>query len=118
MDFVQFSYNIDNLVAEEALLPVSQERGIATMINRPFQRGSLFARAKGQPLPEIAADLGCDSWGQFFLKFIAGHPAVTNIIPATSKVHHMEDNMGANLGALPDEQQRAEMLRAFRALPA
>ena len=118
LDFVQFSYNIDNLVAEEALLPVSQERGIATMINRPFQRGSLFARAKDQPLPEIAADLGCNSWGQFFLKFIAGHPAVTNIIPATSKVHHMEDNMGANFGALPDEQQRAEMLRAFRALPA
>mgnify|MGYP001813474961 CR=1 FL=1 len=118
LDFVQFSYNIDNLVAEEALLPLSRERGIATMINRPFQRGSLFARAKGQPLPEIAADLGCVSWGQFFLKFIAGHPAVTNIIPATSKVHHMEDNMGANVGALPDEQQRAEMLRAFRALPA
>ncbi len=118
LDFVQFTYNIGNRVAEEALLPLAQDRGIATMINRPFQRGSLFSRSSGQPLPAVAEDLGCESWGQFFLKFIVGHPAVTNIIPATSKVHHMVDNMGANHGAVPDADQRAEMLRAFEALPA
>lgn len=118
LDFVQFTYNIDNRTAEEALLPLAADRGIATMINRPFQRGSLFKRSSGAELPEVAADLGCNSWGQFYLKFILGHPAVTCLIPATSKTHHMEDNMGANVGPVPDAEQRAEMLRVFRALPA
>ncbi len=118
LDFVQFSYNMYNREAEQELLPTAQARGIATMINRPFERGQMFGRVGKQPLPAIAADLGCSSWGQFFLKFIAGHPAVTCIIPATSKPHHMLDNMGANTGPLPDEKQRAEMLRAFEALTA
>lgn len=116
LDFVQLTYNIDNRTAESALLPLAEDRGIATMINRPFQRGSLFKRSSGQPLPDIASDLGCASWGQFYLKFILGHPAVTSIIPATSKTHHMKDNMGANFGPVPDSNQRAEMLRAFNAL--
>ncbi|TGD71946.1 aldo/keto reductase [Mangrovimicrobium sediminis] len=116
LDFVQFTYNIGNREAEVALLPTALERGIATMINRPYARGDLFGAVKGQPLPALAAELGCASWGQFFLKFIAGHPAVTCIIPATSKPHHMLDNMGANTGALPDETQRAEMLRKFESL--
>ena len=116
IDFVQFSYNIMDRVAEEELLPVAQERGIATMINRPYQRGSLFARTRGKDLPEMAADIDVSSWGQFFLKFILAHPGVTNIIPATSKVHHMEDNMKANFGRVPDEQQREEMLRVFAGL--
>lgn len=118
LDFVQLTYNIDNRTAESALLPLAQDRGIATMINRPFQRGSLFKRSGNQPLPDVASDLGCASWGQFYLKFILGHPAVTCIIPATSKTHHMEDNMGANFGPVPDSNQRAEMLRAFNALAA
>lgn len=116
LDFVQFTYNIDNRVAEEALLPTAADRGIATMINRPFQRGALFKRSRDSQLPGVARDLGCTSWGQFYLKFILAHPAVTNIIPATSKVHHMEDNMGANRGPVPDADQRREMLRAFAAL--
>ncbi len=116
IDFVQFSYNIMDRVAEEELLPVAQERGIATMINRPYQRGSLFARTRGKDLPEMAADIDVSSWGQFFLKFILAHPGVTNIIPATSKVHHMEDNMKANFGRVPDEKQREEMLRVFAGL--
>lgn len=118
LDFVQFTYNIGNLTAEDELLPLAADRGIATMINRPYQRGSLFQRTSGHALPEVATDLGCKSWGQFFLKYIIGHPAVTSLIPATSKPHHMEDNMAANVGAVPDADQRAEMLRAFRALPA
>lgn len=116
LDFVQFSYNIEDRTAEQALLPLAQERGIATMINRPYQRGSLFAKAAGKELPPVAQELGCSSWGQFFLKWILGHPAVTNLIPATSKVHHMRDNMQANFGPLPDASQRADMLRAFAAL--
>ncbi len=116
LDFVQFSYNIDNRVAEKALLPVAQDRGIATMINRPYQRGSLFAKAHNRELPAIARDLGCTSWGQFFLKFILAHPAVTCIIPASSKAKHMRDNMGANFGAVPDAAARDEMLRYFQTL--
>jgi diketogulonate reductase-like aldo/keto reductase len=116
LDFVQFSYNMEDRVAEQALLPLAQERGIATMINRPFQRGSLFAKTRDQALPAVAAELGCSSWGQFFLKWILGHEAVTSLIPATSKVHHMQDNMQANFGPLPDSRQRAEMMRAFTAL--
>ncbi|QIB65372.1 aldo/keto reductase [Kineobactrum salinum] len=116
LDFVQFSYNIDNRGAEKELLPLARERGIATMINRPYQRGSLFGKSRDKPLPDVATDLGCGSWGQFYLKWILGHPAVTCVIPATSKPHHMRDNMQANFGPLPDPAQRAEMLRVFAAL--
>lgn len=116
IDFVQFSYNIVDRVAEERLLPVAQERGIATMINRPYQRGSLFAKTRDRDLPEVAGDIDVTSWGQFFLKFILSHPGVTSIIPATSKTHHMEDNMKANFGRVPDAAQREEMLRVFASL--
>ncbi len=116
LDFVQFSYNIENRLAEERLLPIAAERGIATIINRPFQRGALFSRSKGKPLPPLAQELACESWGQFYLKWIIGHPAVTVLIPATSKPKHMKDNMGANVGQVPDVAQRAEMLKIFKAL--
>ena len=116
LDFVQFSYNIEDRVAEERLLPTAQDRGIATMINRPFQRGSLFSRTRNQDLPALAAELGCSSWAQYFLKFILGHPGVTCIIPATSKVSHMKENMQANFGPVPDTAQHADMLRLFAAL--
>ncbi|MEM1113535.1 MAG: aldo/keto reductase [Pseudomonadota bacterium] len=116
LDFVQFSYNIEDRVAEERLLPLSAERGIATMINRPYQRGSLFGRSRGKPLPDVAGDIDCESWAQFYLKWIMGHPAATCVIPATSKVHHMQDNMQANFGRLPDTAQREEMSRVFTAL--
>ena len=116
LDFVQFSYNIEDRAAERELLPVAAERGIATMINRPYQRGALFTRSRGKELPALAAELDCSSWGQFYLKYILGHPAVTCIIPATASVHHMVDNMRANFGRLPDARQRAEMLRLFEHL--
>ena len=116
LDFVQFSYNIEERAAERELLPVAAERGIATMINRPYQRGALFTRSRGKELPALAAELDCSSWGQFYLKYILGHPAVTCIIPATASVHHMVDNMRANFGRLPDARQRAEMLRLFEQL--
>ena len=116
LDFVQFSYNIEDRAAEKELLPLARDRGIATMINRPYQRGSLFGESRGHELPSIAADLDCSSWGQFYLKFILGHPAVTCIIPATAKRHHMEDNMLANIGRVPDAKQRSEMIRIFESL--
>lgn len=116
LDFVQFSYNISDRTAEKALLPLAADRGIATMINRPYQRGDLFTKSSGRELPDLAAELDCSSWGQFYLKFILSHPAVTCIIPATSKAHHMADNMQANFGRIPDATQREEMLRIFGSL--
>lgn len=116
LDFVQFSYNIEDRMAEKELLPLAADRGIATMINRPYQRGSLFSKASGHDLPVLASELGCSSWGQFFLKFILSHPAVTCIIPATAKLSHMKDNMQANFGAVPDTAQRKEMLNIFASL--
>jgi|AntAceMinimDraft_11_1070367.scaffolds.fasta_scaffold00807_3 diketogulonate reductase-like aldo/keto reductase len=116
LDFVQFSYNIEDREAEEALLPLAQDKGIATMINRPYQRGALFGKSHDHALPAMAAELDCSSWAQFFLKFILGHPAVTCIIPATAVPAHMADNMLANFGRVPDPAQRAEMLRIFESL--
>lgn len=116
IDFIQFSYSIANRKAEQRILPLAAERGIATMINRPFQRGDLFRSVKGQELPAWAAEFDCNSWGQFFLKFVVSHPAVTCTIPATSKVHHMRDNMGAGLGRMPNPQQRQKMFDYFESL--
>lgn len=110
LDFVQFSYNIEDRAAEQRLLPLAKEKGIATLINRPYQRGSLFGKVKGKALPEWAGEFDCASWGQFFLKFIGSHPAVTCIIPATSKPKHMLDNMAAGHGRLPDETMRQRMI--------
>ena len=118
LDFVQFSYSIGAREAESELLPLAADRGIATMINRPFERGALFSHSRGKPLPELAKELDCESWGQFYLKFVLGHPAVTCVIPATSKAKHMADNMAANFGRLPNPAQRAEMLRVFNTLQA
>lgn len=116
LDFVQFSYNIEDREAEKILLPLAQERGIATMINRPYQLGALFGKSRNHALPELAGELDCSSWAQFYLKFILGHPAVTCIIPATAKAEHMADNMKANFGRVPDSVQREEMLRIFESI--
>ena len=116
LDFVQFTYNIGNRTVEDSLLPLAADRGIATLINRPFQRGTLFRKVKGKALPEWTAEFDCQSWGQFFLKFVVSHPAVTCVIPATSKVHHMQDNMAANFGRLPSASVRKRMLRYFERL--
>jgi len=115
-DFVQLSYNIDNRVVEERLLPMAKDRGIAVIVNRPYQKGALFRRVKGKALPQWAAEAGINSWGQYFLKYVVSHPAVTCAIPATSKVKHMLDNMGAQIGKLPDEKMRQEMLRYFQSI--
>ncbi len=106
LDFVQLNYSIGEREAEATLLPLARERGIATLINRPFMRGQLFRRITGRPLPSYAADIGCASWAQLFLKWIIAHPAVTCVIPASAKAHHMQDNMAAGFGALPDEALR------------
>jgi diketogulonate reductase-like aldo/keto reductase len=109
-DFVQLSYNLVNREAERRLLPLAQERAIAVLVNRPFQRGALFQSVRGKALPDWAADFDCASWAQFFLKFVVSNPAVTCAIPASSKVNHLVDNMAAGTGQLPDAAMRKRMV--------
>ncbi len=115
-DFVQLTYNLLDREAEQRLLPLAAERGIAVIVNRPFRRGALFRRVRGRALPGWAAELDCENWAQFFLKFIISHPAVTCAIPATSRVDHMEQNMEAGRGRLPDAPTRRRMVRYFEDL--
>lgn len=110
LDFVQFTYNMLDREAEEVLLPLAKDRGIAVIINRPFQRGGLFDRFERQPLPGWAGEIDCVNWAQFFLKFIISHPAVTCAIPATSQIEHLRENIAAGYGRLPDEAMRKKML--------
>ncbi len=116
LDFVQLNYNILERNAERRLLPAAAEHGVATLINEPFEKGSLFRRVRGRKLPEWAAEFDCHSWAQFFLKYILGHPAVTCAIPATSKPRHAADNVRAGHGGLPDAAQRERMAQALAAL--
>ncbi len=109
-DFVQLSYSLANRDVEQYLLPLAQARGIAVLVNRPFERGAMFRAVRGKPLPDWAAEIDCKSWAQVFLKFAVSHPAVTCAIPATSKPEHMRDNMGANFGRLPDAALRRRIV--------
>ena len=115
-DWLQVNYSLAEREAEDRLLPFCRDRGIAVMANRPFADGAMFARVRGRPLPGWAEEIGCRSWGQFFLRFVISHPAVTCVIPATSKPQHMIDNAGAGLAPLPDEQQRRRMAEYWQSL--
>jgi diketogulonate reductase-like aldo/keto reductase len=115
-DFVQFTYNFADRRVEERLLPLAAERGIAVVINRPFDGGSLFPLVRGKPLPTWAREIDCENWAQFFLKFVASHPAVTCAIPATRQSAHMVENMGALYGRLPDPEMRRRMVKYMEAL--
>jgi len=110
IDFAQFNYSIGERDAEERLLPICQEYGVATIINRPFMRGKLFRLFKNQTLPNWCKDYDINSWGQFFLKYIIANPAVTNIIPATSKSKNMLDNSFAGMGKVADLNIQKRML--------
>jgi diketogulonate reductase-like aldo/keto reductase len=107
--FIQINYSLGEREAEQRVLPLAQELGVAVLINRPFVEGRLFSAVRGQALPEWANEFA-ESWGQFFLKFIVSHPAVTCVIPGTSKPHHMADNLGAGFGTLPDASMRQRMV--------
>lgn len=116
LDFVQFTYNMLDREAENILLPLAQDRGIAVIINRPFQRGGLFERFENYPLPPWSVEIDCDNWAQFFLKFIISHPAVSCAIPATSKLVHLRENMAAGYGELPDKTMRQNMINYIKTL--
>ncbi|MFQ5683226.1 MAG: aldo/keto reductase [Candidatus Binatia bacterium] len=111
LDFVQLNYSVGEREAEHRLLPLAAERRMAVLVNRPFAQGALFRKVRGKALPSWAADLCCASWAQLFLKFVISHPVVTCAIPATNKVHHLVDNMGAGVGPLPDATLRERMAR-------
>jgi len=113
LDFVQFNYSPTTRNAEKRLLPLAADRGVAVLVNRPFEDGALFERVRGKALPAWAADIDCSTWGQVFLKFIASHPAVTCIIPATGKVTHLQDNLQGARGRLPDDRLRARIIEAL-----
>jgi aryl-alcohol dehydrogenase-like predicted oxidoreductase len=115
-DFVQFNYSLDEPEAGARLLPACAEAGVATLINRPFSQAGLFSRVRGQPLPPWCGEIDCRSWAQFFLKWIISHPAVTCAIPGTGRVAHLEDNLGAATGRLPDAMMRRQMAAWFNAL--
>ena len=114
-DFAQFNYSIVEREAEQRLLPLARDMGVAVLINRPFRAGRLFQAVAGRDVPAWARDFAA-SWGQFFLKFIVGHAAVTCVIPATSKPHHMADNLQAGFGAVPDAATRRRMSEWFSGL--
>ena len=112
-DCVQLNYSLAEREAEQRLLPYCQEHGIGVIVNRPFADGAMFQRVKDKPLPDWADELGIYSWGQYFLKWIVGHPAVTCVIPATANARHMQDNCRAGFGPLPDAKQRERMAAAW-----
>lgn len=114
VDFVQFTYNLLDREAEQYLLPMAADKGIAVIINRPFQRGGLFDHVGRQPLPAWASEIDCTTWAQFFLKFIVSHSAVTCAIPSTSRVDHLDENMQAAYGPLPDMALRKKMVDTIR----
>jgi len=116
IDFVQFTYNLADREAEERLLPMAAERRIAVIINRPFDGGNLFGAKTRKPLPGWAADIGCASWAEAFLKFVISHPAVTCAIPATSRVAHLRENMRALAGPLPDAALRRRIAADYERL--
>jgi len=116
LDFVQLTYNIVDRDAEARLLPIAAERGIAVIANRPFREGALFSAVAGKKPPTLAREIGAASWAQFMLKFAISHPAITCAIPATRRVDHMKENMGALSGAVPDARARAQMASIIAAL--
>ncbi len=110
LDFIQVTYNVLDREVEDRILPLARDRGMAVIINRPFREGELTKKLARNPLPSWAAEIDCANWAQVLLKFIVAHPAVTCAIPATSRVDHVRENMGASYGRLPDAAMRARIV--------
>ncbi len=116
LDFVQVNYSPMETEAAERVIPAAAERGAAVMINRAFGNGAYFARIGGRPLPDWAGDFGCESWAQFSLKYILGHPDVTCVLAATSNPGHMRDNAQAGFGPLPDAAARKRIVEHLQTI--
>jgi aryl-alcohol dehydrogenase-like predicted oxidoreductase len=115
LDFVQFNYSATSPEAEQRLLPLCADRGVATLVNRAFDDGKVFAKLKDRPLPPWAAEIDCTSWAQLLLKFVVSHPAVTCVIPATGKIRNLRDNLAGGRGRLPDAKLRKAIVEAVAA---
>jgi len=111
LDFIQINYSVAERSAEETILPLAMDRGMAVLVNRPFAAGALFPHVANQALPDWAAEFDCETWGQFFLKFVLSHPAVTVALQATTSPEHLLDNLRAGQGRMPDEEIRQRMVR-------
>jgi len=109
LDFIQVDYALDNRNADERIIPLAGDRGMAVMINLPFGRGRLFNAVQGKKLPEWTSEFDCKTWAQFFLKYIVSHPAVTCAVPGMAKAEYVVDNLGAARGRLPDAAMRKRM---------
>lgn len=118
LDFIGVDYAVDNRDVERSILPLAIERKIAVMVYVPFGRTRLFQRVGNRPVPDFAAQFDATTWAQFFIKYVLGHPAVTVVTPATSKVHHLVDNLGGGIGRVPDESTRQRMASFIDGLPA
>jgi len=116
IDIIQVNYSLDRRAVEDRILPVAADHGLAVWVNLPYGRGRLFDAVGDRPLPDWAVEFDCESWGQFFLKYILGHPAVSCVIPGTARVRYVADNLGAAQGRLPDERQRQRMVRFIESL--
>lgn len=115
-DFIEIDCSIDNRDAQERIIPAAADVGAAVLIALPFGRASLFKRVKGKPLPPVAAEIGAATWGQVFLKYLLGNPAITAVIPGTADPAHMADNLAAGRGPMPDAKQRAALVSYFESL--
>ena len=118
IDFIGVDYAVDNRASAETILPLAQELGIAVLAYVPFGRSRLFSRVRGMDVPDFAQELGADTWGKFFIKYVAAHPAITCVTPATSKARNMLDNIGAAYGELPDAATLRKMEEVVDALPS
>jgi diketogulonate reductase-like aldo/keto reductase len=116
LDFVQFTYNVVDREPEQRLLPLARDRGIAVIVNRPYQQGALTRRLQSERLPEWAAQIGASTWAQLILKYIISHPVVTVVIPATTSVEHVRENLAAAKGPMPDSTMRARISSYVQAL--
>lgn len=116
LDFIQINYSLEQRESAERMLPLAADRGVGVIINRAFGGGRLFNAVGEQPLPDWAAEFDCSSWAQFMLKYVLSHPAVTVVIPGMTKARHVDDNMGAGQGRLPDATERRRMEAWFDAL--
>jgi diketogulonate reductase-like aldo/keto reductase len=114
VDFLQINYSLAEPEAEARLLPLALEKRVAVIVNRPFAEGALFRAVRGKALPAWAAEIDCSSWAQLFLKWIVSHPAVTVAIPATADPKHLDDNLGAGFGRMPDAKMRKRIAESVR----
>jgi len=118
IDFIGIDYAVDNRGVEDMILPLAQDQGIGVLVYEPFGRTRLWSRVAGRQVPNWAEEFDATTWAQFFIKYVTANPAITVVTPATSKAHHMLDNLGGGMGQLPNEAMKQKMIELVSALPS